>query len=550
MWPRFPLRIWGLLSEDLWRLAALTLAALSGIVAFAAGVRPLAEGQLGPADALRFMALALIPMLQFTAPFAAGFTSTLVYHRFAADNEHLAASAGGISHRSVLAPALGLGLTLAIVVAGLSHFVIPTFLRSMQELVTRDVARMLISSIEDGDSVELNGLAIHADRAIRGQPDPARGVTDRLFLTGVVAYDAAPDGTILAEIAAERAEVLLSTERQGADTVTMVHMRLEGAVGKQQGQGIGEVGTIRRIGPWIVPNAFSENPNFYTFTRLGELRDQPERHQTVDLLRRRLAAALTVRRAERLLVASIAGESRIVLTDALGQRVAIRAADVRREEGRWRLLPNGDGGIEVDWALSDGARRRQIAEHAWIRIRAEETAGPATVSLELAQVRTPDAGGASRERLLIEQLRLGSDPGADLYDLNAARLLAEADRVIEQSRDDPEIASLIARRADLQDRIDRLHRDITGNHHERFALAAACLLMTLTGAIVALRLREGMPLQVYLWSFFPALAAVITIAGGENAVSENLFIGLLVLWGGVAALGAYTLFEYIRLRRH
>ena len=36
MWFRFPLRIWGLLTEDLWRLAALTLAALCGIV----GLKP------------------------------------------------------------------------------------------------------------------------------------------------------------------------------------------------------------------------------------------------------------------------------------------------------------------------------------------------------------------------------------------------------------------------------------------------------------------------------------------------------------------------------
>ncbi len=550
MWIRFPLRIWGLLTEDLWRLAALTLAALCGIVAFAAGVRPLAEGQLGPTDALRFMALAMIPMLQFASPFAAGFASTLVYHRFAADNEHLAASAGGISHRSVLMPAIGLGLSLAIVVAGLAHFVIPTFLRSMQELITRDVARMLITSIEKGDAVELNGLAIHADRAIRGQPDPARGVTDRLFLTGVVAYDAAPDGSIQAEIAAERAEVLLSTERQGADVVTMVHMRLEGAVGRQQGQGLGEVGTIRRIGPWIVPNAFEESPRFYTFLQLGDLHDNPEQHNAVDQLRRRLAAALTKRRTERLLVAAIAGESRVGLTDALGQRLAIRASDVRYENGRWHLLPSPGESIEVDWVLSDGARRRQTAESAWISVNAEETAGPTSITLELTQVGTRNGGGAMRERQIVEQLRLVSDPGAELYEFSSAQLLQEADRVIDRSRDDPEITELVRRRDVLDTRIERLRREIFGNHNERFALAVACFLMTLTGAIVALRLRDGMPLQVYLWSFFPALASVITISGGENAVADNIVTGLLVLWGGVAALGAYTAFEYFRLRRH
>lgn len=538
-----------MLSAELWRLAALTLAALTGIVAFAAGVRPLAEGQLSPFDALRFMSLALIPMLQFTAPFAAGFAATLVYHRFAADNEHLAASAGGVSHRASLGPAVGLGLTLAIIVAGLAHFVIPKFLRTMQELVTRDVAHMLINSIEQGESVEFSGMAVHADRAIRGEADPRLGVTDRLFLTGVLALETDDTGAIKAEVAAELAEVLLTTERQNGEPVTVVHMRLEGAVGKQQNEGLGEVGSIR-LRPRAVPNAFDEDPGFFTLTELDDLKRQPEMHDTVDLLRRRLAAALTARRAERLLVAAISGESRIVLTDGLGQRVAVGAPDLRREGARWRLIPPDSGVITIDQSLADGSRRSQTAARAWISVRADQSAGPATITLELEDVATRDSTGARRQRLVFEQLRLAADPGAEYFDAPVAELLTQADHVIDAATDDPEIDPLRDARALLQSRVNKLGREIIGIHNERTALAIACFVMTLCGAIIALRLRDSTPLHVYLWSFFPALGAVITISGGENAASQNLITGLIVLWGGVAALAAFTVFEYLKLRRH
>lgn len=553
-----------MLFEDLWRLTALTLMALVGIVSFAAGMRPLAGGQLGPADALRYMALAAVPMLQFTAPFAAGFAATLTHHRFAAENEYLASSAGGISNRSLLAPALALGLALTIVVAALANFVIPSFLRSMQELVSRDVARLLISSIGEGKAVELNGLVIHADRAISGQADPARGESDRIFLTGVVAFDTADDGSINAEITAERAEVLLSKERLNNEPVTVVRMRLEGAVGKQPGEGLGEVGTVH-IGPWYIPNAFRETPKLLTYTQLRRLNRAPARLSDVDLLRRRLAGVLTRRRAVRLLRAAVSNESRVVLTDSIGRRVAIQADEIHRDGSRWRLSRGEGQGVELDWLLKDGSRRTQRARRAWITVSADETPAPASITLDLEEVGADKPLGAVRDKVTLNRLRLETDPGADFYAEPTRTLLKQAQRIIELASDaeqpgssaargaaprDAAIASLVAARNTLVARIGRLKREIVGNNHERFALASSCLLMTLTGAIMALRLRDGMPLQVYLWSFFPALGAVITISGGESVVADNQTLGLIILWGGIAALTVYAAYEYRKLSRH
>jgi len=75
-------------------------------------------------------------------------------------------------------------------------------------------------------------------------------------------------------------------------------------------------------------------------------------------------------------------------------------------------------------------------------------------------------------------------------------------------------------------------------------------LMTLCGAVMAMRLRDSQPLTVYLWSFLPGLGAVLTINGGQKATYVYGTVGLLLLYGGLAAMVAYTFVEFRRLTRH
>ncbi len=81
-------------------------------------------------------------------------------------------------------------------------------------------------------------------------------------------------------------------------------------------------------------------------------------------------------------------------------------------------------------------------------------------------------------------------------------------------------------------------------------MAVAGLVMIVTGAVTALRLRGKLPLTVYLWSFFPALATVLTISSGQQMVEPMGNVGLILLWGGVAALAAYSMVAYRVVCRH
>ena len=111
---------------DLLRLVVLTAAVLVTVIAFGATIKPLAHDRLLSAgQTMKYIVLAIVPMLQFALPFAAGFAGTLSLHRMTTDNEILAAAIGGVSYRRVLAPVVFIGLALTLIMLMLTQWIVP-----------------------------------------------------------------------------------------------------------------------------------------------------------------------------------------------------------------------------------------------------------------------------------------------------------------------------------------------------------------------------------------------------------------------------------------
>lgn len=541
-----------MLLVDQWRLTALTTGTLVVVMSFAAAVKPLADGALDAGLALRFMGLALVPMLQFALPFASGFGATLVYHRFAAENEALAAYAGGAAHRALLAPAVASGVALALVVGALTQFVIPGYLRGMQSLVAQDIGRLITTAIESGRPLRLpGGLVVHAD-AVRRPPGPiAGGAKDHLALIGVVALRVGRDGEVESEATAQRAGVwLYGPGEAGAGWVVV---RLVEASGAVEGQAVGQ--TRDTEFRFAVPDAFRDDPKFHSITGLERLRREPELISTVDQRRRALAALFDASERERRLRSAAESDGRVSFTDLDGQTLVVRASGLAREGDRWRLTPTREGRpIELSWRLTGDRARLQSAARAWLQVGAVDAGAlgsgtPGAVTLELEDVSTTEAaaevGAATvRTKQTIGPLRHTGEPEApDAPVPGAAALL---DRAAREGAGDERIASAAAA---LEREIADLRREILSKEHERWAVSGATLLMALGGAAAGLRRRDGRPLLVYFWSFFPSLAAIICIAGGQSLTHRVGATGLFLLWGGVGAMGLFVLAEYALLRR-
>lgn len=540
MFLRFPILIWRMLAFELLRGVTMSTGAIVLVVAFGATIKPVADGSIGALDAVMFMGVAIVPMLQYALPFGACMAATLGYHRFASENEGVAARAGGISYSALIAPALVGGIVLCAILLALTGLAAPRFTRTLESIVTKDAARTLIRQIERGEPVVIDDMILHADQAFHAGAPEGSGAIDYFILEGVVA--AAVDnetGELNADVGAKRADVwLYPTKRDGQDAVA-VYMSVGGGVAKQRGE------TLLRLdrtefGPWIIPGALSDDLDYMTDRELAAVIADPELFRPVIRRREQAAAALGAARARSEVLSALTSEGSLTLLDADGGRLVI--SDVRAGEGD-RLLPRaGAEQLAVTWRRSDGHLRQLRAESAELSLgvtpRERTTAGV----LELYVVTSDEQREGRRDALVLgESFTLPNDPAPEAFALSAAELSQ-----IASATPDAELAEAGRR---LDDFIEDVRREATANRHERAALSLAGLIMTPLGAIMALRLRDSIPLHVYLWSFFPALACVIIASGGASVTEEHGDIGLVVIWAGCAGFAVFALFEFWRLRR-
>ena len=563
---RAPLLIWKFLFADLVRIGALTAGGLVVVIAFAVSIKFMADGRVDLAGGIRLMALAVIPMLQYALPFAGGFAATLAYHRLASDNEATAAMSSGVGHRSLLAPALGLGVALGVGLLILANVTIPRFLRDMEETVTRDLTGVFVRTIERGESVRLGDWIVHAERVVRAGPDPSVGALDRLRLVNVLAVQLDSGGKAQGSVGAAEVDVWLFDEESSEEPASVAQFVFRGYSAEGTADSFrGEQGASQRI---RIPSAFVDDPKFFTYSELRELRERPERINKIDSLRRRLALRLDQARLLTDVRDRLVSEGRVVLDRGAGERVIVYASGIAPEGDRWTLIPpvasTPRAGatprpIRIDNELESGSVYVHNAQSAYLTLETPGEEGAALNSR--AGLRLTALNVATTD----EQLRTAPTIRERVILTNLAPLLPDAQSALALSvRDLQKLAVEKQGQADavnmrapifdayrrLRDRVDSMQREITSKENERAAYSVASIATMLCGSIVALRRQYSLPLPVFLWSFFPALGAVITISAGGNLTHKAGPGGLVLLWGGVACLIGYTILEYTRYRRH
>jgi len=601
MLPRATTTLWRFLFAEVLRLLAITTAVVVVVASFAVAVRFIANGTLGPADAIRLMALAAIPMLQYALPFAGGFAATLVYHRMSQDNELTALYAGGISHRAALAPAIALGLALALALFLMADRVMPGLLRSMQQMVADDATRLLQSAISRGQSIERDGKVVYADAIELLPVEPGSGAYRQFMLRGVVAVDLAPDRTVRRELAAPLARVWLFRQTGGnldsdtrdwniqRDSITTVVMRLRDPAGGLGNRLLGEADQTEVR--FTLPTAFADDPKYLSWAELNAAKRTPESLNIVDQPRRALARVLAFRLSIDAIDQTLRATGQATFTDPAGRTITISAAALSKtaDARGWALTPDATGVISARVQLqplapnttnpaSQPAARTYRANRAWLARPVTADSPGVTFGLTLEAVTTqaqpdPDstlttttdapanptttnatnttdpANTPTLAELDFAALAPQQDPTAPLIKLTSAELIAAA-RARATTATTARDEALWRWANNLQSAVTDLRREIQSKQHERLAASLACLVMVVLGAVMGMKLATAPPLVVYVWSFLPAIAAIVSIAGGQSLVHEHGTAGLILLHGGVLALALWTYLEYRVVARH
>jgi lipopolysaccharide export LptBFGC system permease protein LptF len=566
------LTLWRAITFEFWRLLLLTVSVLVATISFAITIKPLADGKLSADQAIRFMFYAIPPMLAYALPFAAGFAATITYHRMASENEVTAVYASGVSHKKLLFPALLSGLILAGGLLVLNDQVIPRFLKQMEQMVTQDFAKIFVNELRSGQSAKIGNNEIHADFVKRVEPETGSPVIDQYLLGGVALVKAQPDGTVTIDGTAKRAWILLlpvwalgeeDRARIGNDDATAVLMKFIDLTINRDGSPI----TIDpfTLPAFPIPRVFKDDPKFMTSAEMRTLRDDPDQMNFVDAVRIDLAKGISSMRVFREVASNARNGGAIEFFSSQGATISVLAGGFKASQGQWILLPQPQTNrIEIEVTDPSGRTDRLRAAGAIVRpqhaspddpLSPESTAGPileftlALTGVEVLGSSDDDRPTTEKESTDYTNLRFGADPLDEMLEMPSAELLEYAQPYINPASN--LYAEFLVRPAYiLEYKINDLHKEILSKIHERYAMALASLVMVLAGAVIALQLKNAQPLAVYQWSFFPALATIILISGGQQSIHNIGPVGIPVIYSGVLILLIYTWFALRRVSKH
>ena len=555
---------WTLYRYMLWemvRLLGLSATVLTVVVSLAASVKPLMEGLLGPVMLVRFVGLTAPLILQFTLPFAAAFSAAVILSRMSNDNELLACSASGMSHRLVLLPAAALGLGLSVGMFWASNTVVPVFYGQAKRLATQDFLSLLVGRVRQREAVRVGERWwVYADEADDTSPPPADvegGVapTQMIVLRGVAVGQATREGGLVNESTADRA-VLLLFEQEGDTWVTL---RLSGvqSVGVQGGRGgSGQVDVARQR----LPNPFRDHVDFKTLAELRELGRDPSGFREV----RDARAALVSEIASHQLLQKIEAALRTgPLTLRSGDRLyRVLSPSVARRGAGVVLTAGAQGPVDVTLERQE----RPGDEPRFLR---SMTAGRAELTIDDEPAAFMETPGEPRVRVSLSTVRVtdgaGDDPGNEMRELELAP--ATWHEAVAQPLRERGLSELLAHplaAAGGPQAVTRaaqavrhatvsVARDIVGQFNLRAAHAGTCALAVLASALIAMRKRGSLPLVVFFQSFALTVGVFVLILCGKTLVMNHrveLWVGVALSWAGVVAMLVYLGWSYLKLSRN
>ncbi|MBL1218839.1 MAG: LptF/LptG family permease [Planctomycetes bacterium] len=560
-----PLVLFWYIMRDLLKVLAISTSVLVVVIAFGAAIKPISDGALGPLDLIKYIGLAIPPMLQFAVPFSAAFSATIVYHRMAADNEVAGCAASGVPYTNLLMPAATLGVALTIGLSVLANYVSPWFWERMERTAHLDAPEFFLRSATRGVPVKADKQLIYARNARRIDPPEGSDAYASLWVEGLLVVTLR-DGIPSDEYSARQALFDLH-RRPGMTVMTSVFRDPRGT-------------NPGRIQAWLehfegprlaIPDQFRSKTKFMALGQLQEISDHPETFwkvaTRVDELRMWLSDRLLYAEINQILKQT----GRIELTPELpgastgptDRRWIIYADSLRTiSQNRWQVNPpNGRDHCRIILFDRGRALTEYRAKSTIVDVQPQLLDEPILTlelrDLEQVNLTDPSAMPVARDTAELVGLRYLKPIGllenrTDQGLMNAELRQRSATELVQLIRqDDYQFAEPMVRA--IRREIGRLQGVILSRLHERTALSLACLIMMLLGSVLALALRNALPLTVYLLSFIPAVVGILLIASGSDLVKSidvSDIWGLLVLWSGNAGMAAFVSLIYWKVTRN
>ena len=522
--------------KELLKVFVLSAVALSVIMSLGSLLRPIQEYGVGPAQVIDLLGYFLPITMTFVLPVAALFATSLVYGRFAADNEFDACKASGISPAMLVYPGLILAIVVAIANLILSFHVVPAYVHRAESSIKADAKQILFRNIHRQGYYNLPGgqFRIYADVAD----------TKSSSLLGVVIMDTEKD-TSKKLITAESATINFDSGGSGASEVK-VFAKNAFQFDQHGGVFFKAISVIGQFAPLM-----KDNIKFKKIEQINAIKASPITYYPI---------AVTAWNAyERMTMELLAGEISKAIAEPNNNFYQLYNKDkLIRFSGKSCSVAKTQEQIELTGEVSLFEYDRKSGEilksykgqKLFIQLSTETEKRPSTLLI----ITFPNALWLDRGIEYIKPRYTAQ--GLELPGSVTAKLGEDIIATVEQHKyipqPSPQLAALIK---ELSRKVRVTFLEIKAEIHSRLVFGIGCISLILTGIGLGIRFRGGHLLTAFGVSSIPAAALLIFIMAGKNiaknqptGAGENFGIGFM--WLGLLVLTIFAFMQYRKLLRN
>jgi lipopolysaccharide export LptBFGC system permease protein LptF len=498
---------------ELIKVFTLASVALTLMLSLGSLLRPIQNYGVGPEQALRLLSYLLPITLTFVLPIAAIFAASLVYGRFASDNELDACRASGIGLWTLIYPGLVLAILVAITNLFLSFYVVPNYVHRAEKAVKADAKQILFRNLQRKGSYELPGHRIHADAVNLAKNE----------LEGIVIAETGNKPTKKI-ITARRAQVDIEAHKNFNQIMITAYDVYQF---DEQGQVYFK---NLRIGDEM-GSLLSDNIKFKKIDEIKRIRSDPMQFSPI--------AKLATQTYLQLVAELFAAEAAAQL--AQGAEMQLRGDNelVRYTATACNVKKDAEIELSGNVVVSeyDNAQKTTLPDYVYRSSRAviKVEDGPAGIFFEMIITGTPEwtrpdgtKGWSSQH--IIKNLSLPSSVGQKLGP-DILKTVAAMPTLLKQPS--PDLVKLHAR---LKKEIECDMTDIDVEINSRLVFGVGCIVLILIGAGLGIILKGGHLLTAFGASAIPAAALIVCIAMGRNLAFNRGDVGILLMWCSLLVL--------------
>ncbi len=515
--------------RELFKIFVLSSLALTVMLSLGMSLRPIQQFGVGPLQVIHLLGYFVPITLTFVLPMGALFAASLVYGRFASDNELDACRASGIGMSSLVYPGLFLALIVAIANLVLSFYVVPAYVHRAEKAIKADAKQILFRNITRNGYYDLPGgkYQIYADTVDMKNDN----------LIGVVILEA-KDGRVKKLITAQTAHLKFDIHKR-RNSVTIIAQNAY----QLDSSGGGYVKQIPITGNF--QSLMKDSIKFQKIDEIKKIRANAMNFYPIEQLAFQCFWQFTAERLADHIKTTIQTENKKLELENENSIVQITATD---------CLADSDGEVELLGPIQviryDKNTSDIISEYTSTKayLEFDRSSADAKMVLTVPNARWIDIDNQEYIKFRFTVSGLGGPA-----ELNLARPENILAAVLDKNNTANSSVALKNLVNQLSVQIKKTWLEIQAEIHSRLVFGIGCVILILIGIGLGIKLKGGHLLTAFGASSVPAAALIVCIMMGKNITKNQQSTagsGVIFMWAGLAGLGLWTFWLYRKLLKN